>query len=281
MKSFTPYSDEFEQKLIDIGVFTEGLEDANGDTPEPSNFQELCDMLDKDRASLTSTPVMETVASEFIGASRQARSENSVMESVVPIITGSKDKDYFSASNIEFNNLHLFDKDLSKPKPDKYYGAKPANIDTRVRRDLDKYIVPSKRKELPAAPNFFLEGKSAGGRWDVAERQAIYDGANGARGILHLQNYGGPTLLYDNNAYTISAVYHPRGRAIHFFATHPRPSVEEDDRTDYHFTLIDQFPMHRNADAFRKAIAAFRNAREWTKEQRDLFITNANSIVRS
>jgi hypothetical protein len=56
--------------------------------------------------------------------------------------------------------------------------------------DLGKYIIPSSSDtSRPAVPNYFLEGKSAKGRADVAVLQACYDGAVRARAMHQLQNY--------------------------------------------------------------------------------------------
>lgn len=102
------------------------------------------------------------------------------------MITDVKERQFETAGDMPFNNLQRFDSELSVPQPDKYYGARPDQIDERVRNDLDQGIIPSTSKQHPAGPNSFLEGKGASGRPDVAQRQAMYDGAVGARAMLHL-----------------------------------------------------------------------------------------------
>ena len=42
----------------------------------------------------------------------------------------------------------------------------------------------------------------------MCKRQALYDGALGARGIHELRSYVDPETAYDNNAYTITSTYH-------------------------------------------------------------------------
>ncbi|KAF2214175.1 hypothetical protein CERZMDRAFT_83547 [Cercospora zeae-maydis SCOH1-5] len=169
----------------------------------------------------------------------------------------------------------------SAPKPDIYYGAKPSQLDRRVRRDLAGYIVPSGRSDLPAAPNFFLEGKSAAGRADVAQNQAMYDGAVGARAMLQLQNYGQPTPRYDGNAYTVTSTYHPGTGTLQMYATHPRPSVAPAGEPQYYMTQLDGHYMTGTSDNFRKGAAAYRNARDWTQQQRDRLISGANAVAQT
>lgn len=53
-------------------------------------------------------------------------------------------------------------------------------------------------------PNFSTEGEGSKGRTDVVKRRACYDGAIGARAMLHARSYAhGGTMEYDGNAYTI------------------------------------------------------------------------------
>ncbi|EGP82408.1 uncharacterized protein MYCGRDRAFT_51600, partial [Zymoseptoria tritici IPO323] len=171
------------------------------------------------------------------------------------------------------------DPNLSTPKPDIYYSAKLAQINRRVRRDLANYIVLSSRSSLPAAPNFFLEGKSASGRPDVTQNQAMYNGAIGARGMLQLQNYGQPTLIYDGNAYTVTSTYHPGTGTLQMYATHPRPSVAPAGEPQYYMTQLGAYAMTHAPDTFRNGALAYRNARDWTQQERDRLIASANAAA--
>ena len=102
------------------------------------------------------------------------------------LIAGESRKQHNYLSDRLFNNLEPLADDLPKPNPDLYDGALPQQIDRGVRCDLGKQIVPCNNTSLPAAPNFFVEGKSEGGRADVAKRQACHDGAIGARAMHSL-----------------------------------------------------------------------------------------------
>lgn len=200
------------------------------------------------------------------------------MATVVPVIAGSQDARHYSSSDIVFNRLQKFDPDISSAKPDIYYGAQPSQIDPRVRQELGEYIVPSGQQKRPAAPNYFFEGKSASGKPDVAQRQAMYDGALGARGMLQLQNYGNIATAYDGNAYTMSATY--SDGQLKMYATHPKESSRA-GQTEYHMTQLDSFAMTGNINGFRTGAAAYRNARDWTEEQRNRIINEANLVAQS
>ncbi|KAH6982406.1 hypothetical protein EDB80DRAFT_592805, partial [Ilyonectria destructans] len=102
--------------------------------------------------------------------------------------------------------------------------------------------------DLPVAPNFFLEVKGPDGSLSIVSRQACYDGALGARGIHTLQSYGTVEPRYDNKAYTLTSIYHGGSLKI-------------------------------DPDTFRQGAAAYRNGRDWTKQQRDQAITQANEKV--
>lgn len=275
-KSTTPYSPEFEQKLADRGVFPVGYRFADGRrSPKPNNIQELMDALSRRRSSLSSTAFSEEAFEEFRDNDVRA-SESAAMADLLPVIAGPKDKDYNPNGEVPFLRLEKFDPDISVPKPDRYYGAMPAQIDGSVRSDLTNYIIPSNRTNLPAAPNFFVEMKGISGRGNIAALQAMYDGAVGAKGILHLQNYGNAVPVHDANAYTITVTY--CNSTLKIYATHPRES-ERGGETEYFMTELKAYGMTSDPETFRKGAAAYRNAREWAQEQRDNFITNANAAA--
>src|ERR1700722_5383969 len=183
------YSSNFEQKLIDRGIYPKGYEFQNNRTPPaPMNLEDIRRRLTQPRPSLSPSQFLESDFNNFERHNDRARTEPNAMAKVVPIIAGDSDDQYPSQADVPFGHLELMDKDLVKPKPDLYYGAKPEQIDRQVRDELGKYIVPSSDTSLPAVPNYFLEGKSTKGRADVAVRQACYDGAVGARAMHQLRN---------------------------------------------------------------------------------------------
>jgi hypothetical protein len=89
---------------------------------------------------------------------------------------------------------------------DLYWGARPEQIDRRVRQDLNHQVVPSMKDTYPVAPNFFLEVKGPDGSAAKKTMQACYAGAIGARGIHALQGYGQAEPTYDSKAYTFPRI---------------------------------------------------------------------------
>ena len=170
------------------------------------------------------------------------------------------------------------DGQLTSAVPDLFYGARPEQVDLKVRRDLGKHIIPSTDKSLPVAPNYFLEAKSHGGRLDVAKRQACHDGAIGARAMHSLRNYGATRPEYDNNAYTVTSTYH--GGTLKMYTTHATQSDAPEGGSDYYMTQLNSYALTGNPHTFRQGAAAIRNARDFAQAQRDKFITEANEKAR-
>ena len=278
-KNTSAYHAEFVQKMIDNGVYPDGYSPVEGTrAPKPNNVREISEMFSRPRPSLSPSVFSENAFEDFQDSNRRAKSELAATANVIPYITGSKDKQFETAGDVKFNNLVKFDPNITLLQPDGYYRAKPSQVDLRVRTDLDEYIVPSTSKHLPMAPNFFREDKSAKGRADVAQNQAMHDGAAGARGMLHLQNYGSATPAYDGNAYTISSTY--LDGQLKMYATHPGPSANDAGEPQYYMTQLDTYALTGNINSFRSGVAAYRNAREWTRRQRDDFIADANRVAR-
>ncbi|QIW98378.1 hypothetical protein AMS68_003896 [Peltaster fructicola] len=165
----------------------------------------------------------------------------------------------------------------------------PHNLDELRRRlaQARRSLSPSRfsnekfqdfRGRRPAAPNYFLEVKGPSGRGDVLQRQATYAGAIGARAMHHLQNYG-TEPSYDGNAYSTTATYFAGQGILRLYATHPRKSAG--GSIEYHTTVVDTYVLVHTSDAFRQGVAAFRNARDLSKEHRDRFINEANAVART
>src|ERR1700712_3532152 len=106
----------------------------------------------------------------FVDLCDRAGDEATARADIMSIITGESRKQHYYASDRLFNHLAPLAEDLPQPKPALYNGAYPQQIDRSVRHDLGKQIVPCNNTSLPAAPNFFLEGKSEGACANVAKR---------------------------------------------------------------------------------------------------------------
>jgi hypothetical protein len=91
------------------------------------------------------------------------------MGDVFPVIQGTARIP--SAKNLVFGNLEpLTHGNLVDAKPDFYEGARPAQIDLRIREKLGLYITPATQGQAPALSNSFTETKGPDGSAAEAKR---------------------------------------------------------------------------------------------------------------
>ncbi|OJD24959.1 hypothetical protein ACJ73_03671 [Blastomyces percursus] len=275
-RSSTPYSRNFQQNLTDHGIYTPEYRYPNREkTLWPNNWDEIKERLGNLRPSLSPSRFSEKELEEFREADAYASKEKPVTTTVIPIIEGNISDHKCTGGGYLFGNLaHLTDGTLAQAKPDHFYGARPEQLNRQIRKELSDRIIPSTQDDLPMAPNFFLEAKGPDGSLAVATRQACYDGALGARGMHSLQSYQQDELTYDNNAYTITSTYH--GGTLKLYTTHLSEPRGPGCRPEYIMTPLRSFSLTDTYDTFRQGLAAYRNARDWTKEMRDEFIAVAN-----
>ena len=101
------------------------------------------------------------------------------MRNMVPLLAGTANIP--NKGHLPFTNLNsLTNNTTINPVPNFFDGACAGDLDRKVREELDRIIIPSKKPGVPMAPNFFLEAKSSGGTVEVADGQAVLDGAYGA-----------------------------------------------------------------------------------------------------
>ena len=270
----SPYSGDFEQRLIDTGIF------PHNDFSNPQNLEDIREYILKPRWSLSASHFDERKFQEYSALRKRAFNEASAMADIVPIIAGESRKKHHSVTDSLFNNLAPIADDITKPKPDMYDGAPPEQLDPRIRRSLGPHIVPSENSSRPVVPNFFLEGKSAAGRADVARRQACYDGAIGARAMHSIQNYRATEPQPDGNAYSFSSTYHNGTSTLQLHATHMTQPTAPGERSHYHMTQIDSYAMTGNSRRLREGATSIRNLRDLGKSYRDDFINQANDAIR-
>lgn len=106
------------------------------------------------------------------------------MQKIFPIIeeTSWNEKFFNNRGSLFTNVVSMTNKLAVEPMPDFWDGVNSFTVNKRVRSELSKYIIPTKRgSSVPIVPNFFLEGKSPYVEYKVAERQVLLDGAYGAR----------------------------------------------------------------------------------------------------
>lgn len=270
------YDRNFQQNLIDGGVYPHAYEYPDGRIPnKPDNWQEINQIMTQPRPSLSPSKFSDGTHEEFVRADAHAAKEKQVSENVIPLIAGKVRDARCIAGGIPFGNLdHLTGGTLMPGKPDLYYGARPEQLKRTVRTELTGRIVPSTQDDLPIAPNFFLAAKGPDGSLAVAGRQACYDGALGTRGMHSLQSYGQSEPPYDNNAYTVTSIYH--GGTLKMYTSHPTQPGGPGTRAEYYMHQIKGYAMTSDPETFRRGATAFRNLREWTEKQRNAAIAHAN-----
>jgi hypothetical protein len=82
-----------------------------------------------------------------------------MMSDFFPIIRGNASVP--SGQNRRFNNFAPLNKGLANAQPDYYNDSHPLELDSRVRSDLEPYIVPSKRQHAPSTPELLHGGEGA------------------------------------------------------------------------------------------------------------------------
>ncbi|KAK5651101.1 hypothetical protein OQA88_13283 [Cercophora sp. LCS_1] len=273
------YDDDFEQHLLDYDVYPEGYEYANDrQTPEPGNMDEARLELLAPRASLSPSHFPESAFRDF-KRKNNTKSEGTVMRNVILIIAGNTNIP--NEGNLPFTNFESLTGGLTvNAVPDFFDGAPPGHVDKSVREDLSQMIVPTKHTNVPVAPNFFLEAKAPRGGADVAQRQACYDGAHGARAMHSLQSYGKEEPVYDGNAYANSSTYHAGTGTLQLYAHHITAPTDPEGRPEYHMSQIDAYALTGSRKGFVEGATAFRNARDLARRHRDEFIQDANARAR-
>ena len=271
----TPYSGNFQQNLIDHGIYPDGFDQDDEMPLPPNNFDEIKERLSQRRPSLSASRCSNVDFSKFRRENAYASAENPVTTCVLPIIEGNSDDPKYRSGGYPFANLApMTDGALVPAHPDRFFGAYPGQVNLRIRKELSNTIVPSRNTTHPIVPNLFLEAKGPTGTPAVVDRQACYNGAIGARGVLALQWYQQENPEYDNNAYTISVTY--IHGTLSLYTTHPTKPKEPSERPEYVMTLIDGWAIARNLESFQQGLTAYRNARDWAKENRDQLIRLAN-----
>lgn len=277
-KRSSAYDKDFEQHYIDHRIYPEGYEYHNRcSTPEPG-LEGLDQRLLQPRPSLSPTHFPDSAFRDFKRKNARVISEGKVLSTVFPIISG--DANIPNEENLQFTRLESMTGYVTvDPKPDFYDGVRLEDMNREVREELGPYTVPTGHLMAPVAPNFFIEAKAPSGGADVAKRQAMQDGAYGARAMHSLQSYSKGEPVFDGNAYTITSTYHAGTGTLKLYTTHP--TLGPENAPEFHMTQIKGWDLTSDPDTFRQGITSFRNARDWAQEQRDTFITAANERATS
>lgn len=258
-------------------MFGVHLEDDATMSRRPNNWREIQRML------ITPRPHSTPSASQFRAFKRvvsEIVNENDVQMRILPIIEG--DNDFYTSGGHEFSNLKdLTDGSIAGASPDLYDGAYSSDVNPEILKELDSFINPLKPRATPMVPNFFAELKDPDSIKRIAEQEARYAGAIGARAIHEIRSIAeeDPDMVCDGKTYTITAIYHAESLRL---SAHTRiePSVPG-GRPTYHVYRVGHYVMDSKLANFREAVIAFRNAREWAMKTRDEFIAAANARMQN
>jgi hypothetical protein len=265
--------------MIDNSIYPEGYEYPDDRlTPEPQNADQLRLEYSAARASLSPSQFTDS-AFRDLKKKNKALSEAAIMCNVIPIIAGNSNIP--NERNLPFTSMMSMTGGATvKAVPDFFDGAHPGTVDKAVRDDLSQVIVPTKHAGVPVAPNFFLEAKAPSGGVDVVLRQALHNGAIGARAMHALQNYGEEEPAFDGNAYSYSSTYHAGTGALQLYTHHVTAPTSQGERPEYHMTKLGGYFMTDSRETFVQGATVFRNVRDIAQGHRDRFIQAANTKVR-
>lgn len=250
--------------------------------PKPENASVLESIILQNNPSVSFS---QDDFSKFVDLADEATDEDHVNDNLMPIIRGD-DSDILSQKNLHSSNLApLIGKGgLVVDVPDYCDGVRLSSINWKIREDIGIYIQPSKNAEYPALPNFFLEVKGPAGDTMIVKRQAFYDGCMGARGMHQLRSYGkNPSAMYDNKVYTIVSTF-AHGR-LTMYGVWPTAQIDPERMgdTSYHMSELGRWDLTLpdDMDGFIRGVTAFRNLRDWAKEQRDNLVETSKQTLRS
>jgi len=274
------YSSNFQQTLIDGGIYPYGYRYPDGRAPpKPNNWDEINQRLMQPVPSLSPSAFSDEKFEEFVQADEDADNEEAVRDSVITKLLDVISGPHRARKNVRFSNLYpLNDLDwntLKWAQPDYYYGAKGLFLNNMVDNMFGCYIAPSNGGLI--LPNLFIEAKGPLGQFGGVKLQACYDGAIGTRAMHSLQSFAQRTPAYDNKAYTISATYHNgKLKMYSHYTTHPnRPGT----RPEYYMHQLISFAMTGTKESHLQGLTALQNAADWAREMRDAVIGQANETA--
>ena len=122
----------------------------------------------------------------------------------------------------------------------------------------------------------FLEAKGLDCSLAVAQRQACYDGALGARGMHELASYRQTEHSSNNGIKAVSSIYH--GGQLKLYTHHIAQLDGPRTRPEYYMNQVNIWGMTGNKDTLRSGLTSFRNTVDWADERRELAISHANGL---
>lgn len=258
-KRASAYTPNFAQRLADAGIPSVSRD------YRAANHREWNEALTQRRPSLSPSRMSDGHYYRFVRDADRAETEGEVMSHVFPKLVGEPRQ--LSRQNVKLTNLYPLTKDIVVPQPDYYEGHLPGLGNRQLRERLEKDIVPSSHKHYPFLPNFFAEAKSREGSLAVAQRQALHDGAVGARAMHRLENLERPQEVFDNKARTASVIYHGAGN-LDIFNHHLSQPRGSGTPSQINMTPLRSFNLADSPATFRQGVGAFRNASDYASQHR-------------
>ena len=271
------YDAHFEQLCVQSGIHFERFTKQS----TPNNLTSIREILQPVHHSLTAEELSRKDDMDF-GAFWRVHHDSDhgdkMMANLYPLLVGDSGGDVLVEKNCGMRNLCKFHPALPVAQPHVCDGARQCDISRRVREDLGDFIVPMLEGDGPAAPNHFVQ---FAGQWDCyprMHRQAVYNGAFGARAMFALQNYGRDEPLYDGNAYALTCTYFPSS-TFAIYTVHPVRSAS--GRTEFQLTRVKTVSVGSNDASFNDVSSALRNARDFCEQQRNCLIGTAKAVADS
>ena len=259
------YDRNFEQLLTDKGMSTRRL-----GGPRAVNHVHWSDTLEQPRPSLSPSRMSDGEYHRFVRAVDESSNHDEIMALVVPKIVG-RDR-YPSRQEARLTNLDPLIEGIAVPQPDYYEGSSPRRGNRQLRRLLDTSIVPSSHGDSPFLPNISLEAQGQIGSFNEATLQSYHDGALFSRGAHRVENLGRDEEVFDNEARTVSALYHGEGDLV--FHTHHLSQPDGPGTSPQtHMTRLHSFDLTDSPQSFRRG--AWRNASDYAHKHRERLIADA------
>lgn len=260
-KTSRAYDANFETLL---GTRNVKLPDWN--TPRPANFDELVAIMKRPASKPVSREILNSEYEKIFKSIGQATSEDMVKTNVFTKIRGNDDEKYPNTMNKLCTGwARLFpDIKLSRAKPDYLEGLSSDSESRLLRQQLKAYVAPLENG--PCLPNFFLEMKGPDGTIECAMRQALYDGALGARGMLYARRAATTDNEFDEVAYTFSGLY--ASDNLRLYAHWLTQPLGVNTGHHYHMYTLGQFFLTTSAEDFQTAVMAFQNLRDYAAQLR-------------
>ena len=278
-----PRNPRFEQKLVDGGVYNDcSTYPGDRTQPQPANWDYLLELIERPRLPQSPSPLTEETFRKFKAKDKKVTNETDVIGSLYPIISGENEEGPHSPKSQAFNNFDpLLDDDTIKAATtDIYYGSHTSNVDKKIRDQLDGLIVPCTNDTFPIIPNFSIEAKGPDGKHKVALLQACYAGAVGVRAMHALRTYALGEEIFDDKAYAVTAILTGSSSILELYASHITRPTRPDGRPEYHMNKLGSYSLTHRSRVLNEGITAFRNLRDWAKEQRDELVDLANRRCR-